>query len=97
MDKQPPLGTWREGLGPYEPVREGHLLFGRGTADDGYATFAAVTALAAAGGGQGRVLVLIEASEESGSPDLAAYLEHLAGRVGTPRLVDLPRLGRPQL
>ena len=53
MDKQPPLGTWREGLGPYEPVREGHLLFGRGTADDGYATFAAVTALAAADGGAG--------------------------------------------
>ena len=87
MDKQPPLGTWREGLGPFEPVREGHLLFGRGTADDGYATFAAVTALAAARGGQGRVLVLIEASEESGSPDLAAYLEHLRERVGTPRLV----------
>jgi acetylornithine deacetylase/succinyl-diaminopimelate desuccinylase-like protein len=87
MDKQPPLGTWRQGLGPYEPVREGQLLYGRGTADDGYATFAAVTALAAAGGGRGRVLVLIEASEESGSPDLAAYLEHLGARIGTPRLV----------
>ena len=43
MDKQPPLGPWRNGLGPYEPVREGDLLYGRGTADDGYATFAAVT------------------------------------------------------
>ncbi len=72
MDKQPPLGEWRSGLGPYEPVRDGDLLYGRGTADDGYATFAAVTGLLAAGGGQGRVLVLIEASEESGSPDLAA-------------------------
>jgi acetylornithine deacetylase/succinyl-diaminopimelate desuccinylase-like protein len=87
MDKQPPLGEWRPGLGPYEPVREGDLLYGRGTADDGYSTFAAVTALAEAGGGRGRVLVLIEASEESGSPDLAAYLEHLAPRIGTPRLV----------
>lgn len=87
MDKQPPLGEWREGLGPYEPVRQGELLYGRGTADDGYSTFAAVTALAEAGGGHGRVLVLIEASEESGSPDLAAYLEHLAPRIGTPRLV----------
>ena len=57
MDKQPPLGEWRSGLGPYEPVREGDLLYGRGTADDGYATFAAVTGLLAAGGGQGRVLV----------------------------------------
>jgi acetylornithine deacetylase/succinyl-diaminopimelate desuccinylase-like protein len=87
MDKQPPLGEWRTGLGPYEPVRDGDLLYGRGTADDGYSTFAAVAGLAAAGGGRGRVLVLIEASEESGSPDLAAYLEHLAERIGRPRLV----------
>ncbi len=87
MDKQPPLGEWRSGLGPWEPVREGDLLYGRGTADDGYATFAAVTGLLAAGGGQGRVLVLIEASEESGSPDLAAHLENLKERIGTPRLV----------
>jgi acetylornithine deacetylase/succinyl-diaminopimelate desuccinylase-like protein len=87
MDKQPPLGTWRNGLGPYEPVREGDLLYGRGTADDGYSTFAAVTGLAAAGGGHGRVLVLIEASEESASPDLSAYLEHLRDRIGRPRLV----------
>jgi len=87
MDKQPPLGEWRGGLGPYEPVREGNHLYGRGTADDGYAAFAAVTALLAAGGGTGRVLVLIEASEESGSPDLSAYLEHLEERIGSPRLV----------
>jgi acetylornithine deacetylase/succinyl-diaminopimelate desuccinylase-like protein len=87
MDKQPPLGEWRSGLGPYEPVREGDLLYGRGTADDGYATFAAVTGLLAAGGGRGRVLILIEASEESGSPDLAAHLENLKGRIGRPRLV----------
>ena len=87
LDKQPPLGEWRSGLGPYEPVREGDLLYGRGTADDGYSTFAAVTGLLAAGGGHGRVLILIEASEESGSPDLLAHLENLGGRLGTPRLV----------
>jgi acetylornithine deacetylase/succinyl-diaminopimelate desuccinylase-like protein len=87
LDKQPPMGEWRSGLGPWEPVREGDLLYGRGTADDGYATFAAVTGLLAAGGGQGRVLALIEASEESGSPDLAAHLENLKARIGTPRLV----------
>ncbi len=87
MDKQPPLGEWRSGLGPYEPVRDGDVLYGRGTADDGYATFAAVTGLLAAGGGQGRVLIVIEASEESGSPDLLAYLEALRARIGRPRLV----------
>jgi acetylornithine deacetylase/succinyl-diaminopimelate desuccinylase-like protein len=87
MDKQPPLGEWRSGLDPFEPVREGDLLYGRGTADDGYSTFAAVTGLLAAEGGRGRVLILIEASEESGSPDLSAYVAHLAERIGTPRLV----------
>ena len=87
MDKQPALGTWRSGLGPYEPVREGDLLYGRGTADDGYAVFAAVTGLAVTGGGHGRVLVLIEGSEESASPDLPAYLEHLRARIGRPRTV----------
>jgi acetylornithine deacetylase/succinyl-diaminopimelate desuccinylase-like protein len=49
--------------------------------------FAAVTGLLAAGGGHGRVLILIEASEESGSPDLSAYVEHLRTRIGAPRLV----------
>jgi acetylornithine deacetylase/succinyl-diaminopimelate desuccinylase-like protein len=87
MDKQPPLGDWRPGLAPFEPVREGDLLYGRGTADDGYALFAAVTALLAAEGGRGRVVILIEASEESGSPDLSAHVEHLRARLGTPSLV----------
>ena len=87
MDKQPPLGDWRPGLSAFEPVREGDLLYGRGTADDGYALFAAVTALLAADGGRGRVVILIEASEESGSPDLSAYVEHLRDRIGTPSLV----------
>ena len=87
MDKQPPLGDWRAGLAPFEPVREGDLLYGRGTADDGYALFAAVTGLLAADGGRGRVVILIEASEESGSPDLSAYVEHLRERIGTPSLV----------
>jgi len=87
MDKQPPLGDWRAGLSAFEPVRQGDLLYGRGTADDGYALFAAVTGLVAAEGGRGRVVILIEASEESGSPDLSAYVEHLKARLGTPSLV----------
>ncbi len=85
LDKQPPLGTWREGLDPFEPVREGDRLYGRGTADDGYSIFAALTAVEAAAGaglGHGRCLVLIEASEESGSPHLPAYLEALSDRLG---------------
>ncbi len=90
LDKQPPQGEWRPGLGPYEPVRQGDRLFGRGTGDDGYSVFAALCALEALSSldvPRPRVLVLIEASEESGSPDLASYLDALAPRIGPVRLV----------
>jgi acetylornithine deacetylase/succinyl-diaminopimelate desuccinylase-like protein len=90
MDKQPEFTGWREGLGPWEPVREGDRLYGRGTADDGYAVFAALTcieAIRSAGGSHARCLVLIEGSEESGSPDLPATLDALADRIGQPSLV----------
>jgi len=90
LDKQPPMHGWREGLGPWEPVLIDGRLYGRGGADDGYAVFASLTAVEAvqrAGGSHGRCVVLIECSEESGSPDLPDYVEHLAGRIGTPGLV----------
>jgi len=90
LDKQPPFSGWREGLGPWEPVIEGDRLYGRGAADDGYSTFSAVAALEAvraAGGSHSRCVVLIEASEESGSPDLPAHLDALGDRLGEPSLV----------
>jgi acetylornithine deacetylase/succinyl-diaminopimelate desuccinylase-like protein len=90
LDKQPPFTGWREGLGPWEPVQDGDRLYGRGSADDGYSTFSAVAALEAvraAGGAHRRCVVLIEASEESGSPDLPAHLEALGDKLGVPSLV----------
>jgi len=90
LDKQPPLGDWSAGLAPYQPVRRGDRLFARGVADDGYATFSALLALeqlVAAGNPHGRFVVLIEASEESGSPDLDAYLDHLADHLGRVELM----------
>jgi acetylornithine deacetylase/succinyl-diaminopimelate desuccinylase-like protein len=90
LDKQPPFTGWREGLGPWEPVRDGDRLYGRGSADDGYSTFSAIAALEAvraAGGAHRRCVVLIEASEESGSPDLPAHLEALGDKLGEPSLV----------
>jgi acetylornithine deacetylase/succinyl-diaminopimelate desuccinylase-like protein len=90
LDKQPEMHGWREGLGPWTPVLDGDRLYGRGGADDGYSAFAslaAIEAVRAAGGSHVRCVVLIEASEESGSPDLPAHVEALAGRIGTPSLV----------
>jgi acetylornithine deacetylase/succinyl-diaminopimelate desuccinylase-like protein len=43
LDKQPEMVGWREGLGPWIPVRDGDRLYGRGGADDGYAARAAAT------------------------------------------------------
>ncbi|MEP7026946.1 MAG: M20/M25/M40 family metallo-hydrolase, partial [Actinomycetota bacterium] len=90
LDKQPPVGGWSEGLGPWQAVFRDGRLYGRGAVDDGYAGYAAVTALEAvrAGGGEhARAIVLLETGEESGSPDLPAYMEHLAGRLGDVTLV----------
>ena len=90
LDKQPEMTGWRPGLGPWTPVREGDRLYGRGGADDGYAVFASVTAVAALqtmGLPHARCLVLIECCEESGSFDLPHYVDALADRIGTPSLV----------
>lgn len=90
LDKQPEMEGWDEGLGPWIPVLRGERLYGRGGADDGYAIFASLTALNALRRDKvphARCVILIEASEESGSPDLPAYVDHLAQRIGTPSLV----------
>lgn len=90
LDKQPEMTGWRDDLGPWKPVLEGDRLYGRGGADDGYAVFASLLAIEAAqraGIAHTRCVVLIETSEESGSPDLPAYLDALRDRVGTPSLV----------
>ncbi|WP_437897327.1 M20 family metallopeptidase [Sorangium sp. So ce124] len=90
LDKQPEMTGWREGLGPWEPVREGDKLYGRGGADDGYSAFASLAALRLLheqGIPHARCVILIEGCEESGSPDLPAYIDALAGRIGKPSLV----------
>ena len=90
LDKQPEMTGWREGLGPWIPVLEGEKLYGRGGADDGYAVFASVCALRALRDqnlDHARVVVLIEFSEESGSPDLPSYVDHFEELLGQPELV----------
>jgi acetylornithine deacetylase/succinyl-diaminopimelate desuccinylase-like protein len=90
VDKQPEFDGWRDGLGPWTPVRDGDRLYGRGGADDGYAAFASLAALRLLeeqGVPHARCVVVIEACEESGSTDLPAYIEALLPRIGTPDLV----------
>jgi acetylornithine deacetylase/succinyl-diaminopimelate desuccinylase-like protein len=90
LDKQPALGDWSAGLGPWQPVLRDGRLYGRGAADDGYSGYAAVSALEAvraAGGEHARTVILLETGEESGSPDLPAYLEHRSGQLGDVDLV----------
>jgi acetylornithine deacetylase/succinyl-diaminopimelate desuccinylase-like protein len=90
LDKQPEMKGWAEGTGPWTPVLKDQKLYGRGGADDGYAMFAALSALLALKEqniAHARTVIVIEASEESGSPDLPSYVENLAARIGTPDLV----------
>jgi acetylornithine deacetylase/succinyl-diaminopimelate desuccinylase-like protein len=90
LDKQPEFNGWRRDLGPWTPKYEGGLLYGRGGADDGYAVYAAISAIEALdrqGIARPRCVGLIEACEESGSPDLPAYITALKPRLGQVGLV----------
>ena len=90
LDKQPEMTGWADGLGPWIPVIKNDRLYGRGGADDGYAAFSSLTAVMALQREKlphARIVVVIEACEESGSYDLPHYIEHLRERIGTPSLV----------
>lgn len=90
MDKQPEFTGWEEGLDPWTPVIRNGRLYGRGGADDGYAVFGSLLSLRALADQNipfARCIILIEAGEESGSPDLPAYIDALADRIGEPSLV----------
>jgi acetylornithine deacetylase/succinyl-diaminopimelate desuccinylase-like protein len=90
LDKQPEMAGWRSNLGPWTPVIEDGRLYGRGGADDGYAIFASLSAIAALdaeGTPRPRCVGIIETCEESGSYDLPAYLDALAPRMGDVGLV----------
>lgn len=90
LDKQPEMSGWREDLGPWKPILEGDKLYGRGGADDGYSAYASITAVNALkqqNMPHARIVMIIEACEESGSYDLPYYIEALQNRIGNPDLV----------
>ena len=90
-DKQPPLTEqWKPGLTPYNPVIEGHKMYGRGAADDGYGTYAIVLAIKACQElkcPHDRCVIVIESCEESGSEDLGYYLDKIKDVIKTPSLM----------
>ncbi|MEO6032985.1 MAG: M20 family metallopeptidase [Burkholderiaceae bacterium] len=90
LDKQPEFNGWRSDLGPWTPKFQEGLLYGRGGADDGYAVYAALTAIMALdrqGIPRARCVGIIESCEESGSIDLPIYLDVLKPRLGKVGLV----------
>ena len=89
-DKQPEFSGWDEDLDPWTPVIKDGKLYGRGGADDGYATFGSLTAIRALreqGIPHAHCVVIIEGCEESGSFDLPHYIDLLEDRIGSPSLV----------
>ncbi len=90
LDKQPEMTGWADDLGPWKPVIKDGKLYGRGGADDGYAAYSSLAAIMAVQKQDlphARIVVIIEACEESGSYDLPFYIEHLKDRIGEPSLV----------
>ncbi len=81
------MAAWAE---PWEPVIRDGKLYGRGGADDGYAAFSSLAAIVALKEQKvplPRCVILIEASEESGSVHLPAHLRALGTEIGEPSLV----------
>ena len=90
LDKQPEMEGWNDDLGPWKPIIKDEKLYGRGGADDGYALFASIASINAIKEqkiNHPRILVLIEFSEESGSPDLPHYIDLCSDIIGSPDLV----------
>lgn len=89
FDKQPPFTGWDEDLGPCKPVIKDGKLYGRGGADDGYATYGTMLAIKAVqeqGIPLPRCVMITEGDEESGSGHMPHYLQKLKDRIGTPEV-----------
>ena len=100
LDKQPEMVGWRDDLGPWKPVIEDGKLYGRGSADDGYAIYAALTTIAALdaqGVARPRCVGIIETCEESGSPDLAGVSDAACTALWRRSTCCRARFGLPQL
>lgn len=98
FDKQPEMDGWSNGLGAFIPVvREGRL-YGRGSCDDGYSFYSAmssVLALRRTNTPHPRITGLFETDEETGSAFYDHYLEMVKERIGEPSVLFILDLSSP--
>ena len=89
-DKQPGYNNWNEGLNPFVPIIRNNYLYGRGSSDDGYAIFSyfsAIKAIEKLNGNHGKISIIIEGAEESGSPGLMTLINKIEDKIGIPDLM----------
>eukprot|EP00358_Blepharisma_japonicum_P005764 CAMPEP_0202944612 /NCGR_PEP_ID=MMETSP1395-20130829/5468_1 /ASSEMBLY_ACC=CAM_ASM_000871 /TAXON_ID=5961 /ORGANISM="Blepharisma japonicum, Strain Stock R1072" /LENGTH=411 /DNA_ID=CAMNT_0049643651 /DNA_START=28 /DNA_END=1264 /DNA_ORIENTATION=+ len=89
MDKQPHFTGWIEGANNTEPAIIDGKLYGRGGGDDGYSLPTAallVKTLQTLEIPHGRIVIIGENEEESGSINLKHYLTTLKDRIGEPEV-----------
>lgn len=89
---------WRDGLTPFTLVEEGEHLYGRGTADNKIQHLTNIAALESVLAVRGKlgfnVKIVVEMSEEIGSPGLAAFMQSHQELLASDVLIasDGPRL-----
>ena len=85
FDKMPVSNDWDPDKDPRKPVIIDGKLYGRGSADDGYASFSALAAIKCCvdhGVPYPRLCVFVEGCEESNDEDLKYYFQKLKPTLG---------------
>lgn len=81
---------WSSDLHPYKGTIKGDRLYGRGAADDGYASFYTllmIKAMQEVGMSYENLLLMIETNEESDCQDIEFYLDKFKELIGEPKKV----------
>ena len=93
FDKQPHGTGWDDDKGPTKPVIQNGRLYGRGSADDGYASFSMLTAIKACQEHNcplPRICLIFEGAEESTDEHLTYYFNKLLPIIGENVIAFIP-------